>query len=74
MGKFDEMYLEIVECRRCGKKEYWGMLTYINGRAVCRECAYEAWEDQSPWRRSSRNFTFPIYEDGHDYTQQKKED
>lgn len=34
---------EIVKCS-CGREEYYGMMHWINGKQVCRECAFENWE------------------------------
>lgn len=63
----DEMK-KIVKCPICGKLEYYGMLHWRNGKEMCRECIYDLWESEGPWRRTPSDEVFPIYEDGKDYT------
>lgn len=64
----DEMK-EIVQCR-CGKKEYYGMMHWHNGRTYCRACIYEIWmkETKYSWKPKEHQYVFPLYEDGKDYT------
>lgn len=64
----DEMK-RIVKCPQCGQEEYYGMIHWRDGEQMCRKCIYTLWETKGPWRRTPSDMTFPIHEDGRDYTQ-----
>lgn len=70
----EERMHEVVICPECLQEEYYGMLYWLNGRRMCRECMYDEWEEHSDWRRSATYQTFPIYDDGNDYRPSLKED
>ena len=71
MAEKDPEMLEVVRCKRCGHREYYGMLTWVDG-PVCRECAYDIWKVNSEftWAPGHKDYTFPIYSDGIDYTKE----
>lgn len=68
----DEMK-EIVVCRECHKEEYYGMMVWHNGHSYCRRCTYNRWRKQSnyDWMPGKNHYTFPLYDDGIDYTKRK---
>lgn len=70
----DEMK-EIVKCA-CGRLEYYGMMHWHNGHTWCRVCIYEIWMMDSgyKWKPTETNYTFPLYEDGKDYTKLEESD
>lgn len=35
--------LDIYECNKCHKPEYYGMFHWHNGQQFCRECIYDIW-------------------------------
>jgi len=58
----DKNYV-VVECPKCHKEEYWGMMYYTQGQLLCRRC----------YKKITKNgedidHFFPKYEDGIDYT------
>ena len=28
----------VVKCKYCGQKEFWGKMTWLDGRELCRDC------------------------------------
>jgi hypothetical protein len=49
----------IVVCKYCGNKEYYGQLTWLNGRCECRSC----------YKRHYREvYSFPYTWNDKDYT------
>ena len=70
----DEMK-NVVECPECHKPEYYGMIHWREGHRYCRSCIYEIWERFGRWSRNSdKDFEFPTYEDGVDYTEKEVEE
>lgn len=64
---------KVIECPKCGRLEYYGMLHWRNGKELCRHCMYDMWESESQWQRNvEEDFTFPLYGDGVDYTQMQR--
>ncbi len=63
----DKEMLKIVTCP-CGEKEYYGEMTWYNGKTYCRECTYDRWEETSSWKRGTNDYVFPLYGDGINYT------
>ena len=67
----DEMK-EIVTCKFCGNPEYYGMMHWHNGTTMCRKCIYGVWSVlNSKWTPGKHDYTFPLYEDGKNYTRIK---
>ncbi len=62
----DEM-LEIVICPECEGEEYYGMMHWISGKAICRKCIYERWTNSSKWIPGPSDYVFPLYDDGIDW-------
>jgi hypothetical protein len=50
---------EIVTCKYCGKNEYYGEMTWLNGRCECRDCYkshyFEVYKKIYIWR--DKNYT-----------------
>ena len=67
---YDEELLEIVICNNCKRKEYLGSMVWYCGKKYCRICTYKRWQDNSAfgWKPSVKDYTFPRYDDGIDYT------
>ena len=40
MLKYD-LY-EIIRCKYCGQKEYWGRMTWLDSKELCRDCYSKA--------------------------------
>lgn len=63
--------------RGCGHEEYYGMIYNKNGLQFCRQCIYEIWQKESNyegWKPDpNRDFVFPIYEDGINYSIRENE-
>ena len=66
---------EVLQCPSCRRKEYYGGMTWIDGKEVCRQCAYDNWQKKSDfkWNPKIDDFVFPKYLDGEDYTKEKVE-
>lgn len=62
----DSDMLEVVTCKQCGRKEYYGMMHWLNGNTICRHCTSAVWAKMSTTETHLK--FFPIYEDGIDYT------
>ena len=45
---------EIVRCKKCGQNEYWGNMTWLNGKALCRDCYSKAIEN--------KGYNYPVEE------------
>ena len=58
--------IEVVKCS-CGKEEYYGMMHWLSGKTMCRECIYTEWEKAGKWSRTDSDHVFPLYDDGKDY-------
>lgn len=37
---------KIVPCKYCNRYEYYGKMTWLNGRCLCRSCYKEMYKDQ----------------------------
>lgn len=70
----DPMFLEIVTCRDCKNEEHYGMMTWFNGHTVCRKCTYRRWREESGWEPGPKDYIFPVYSDGIDYTKRSNDD
>lgn len=35
---------EIVKCKYCGQKEYWGKMVWLDSKELCRNCYHQAIE------------------------------
>ena len=40
---------EIVKCKYCGEKEYWGKKIWLDGKELCRDC-YSRARLQKPYQ------------------------
>lgn len=69
----DTEMLEIVACQQCELPEYRGMIHWKNGKKLCRHCIYVVWRSDA-WQPKETDYTFPLYEDGIDYTKTECDD
>lgn len=61
--------LDIYECNKCHKPEYYGMFHWHNGQQFCRECIYRIWQEDE-WKHkkyqeeleAAREDRKPLYE------------
>jgi len=61
LNKKDEM-LEIVICKDCKSKEYYGAMIWYEGHTYCRKCTYDRWMKESnyKWKPSNTEYVFPV--------------
>lgn len=46
---------EIVKCKHCGQKEYWGHMIWLDGSVYCRDCYTQLTEDREyPYSANDR--------------------
>ena len=58
----------VVICKNCGKKEYWGDMHWRSGKTYCRACIYGIWQKETSWKPTERDFVYPACSDGVDRT------
>lgn len=67
-----DLYKRVVtNYRGCGHKEYYGMLYWLNGMQLCRQCIYHEWQKETPWVPGDKDYVFPLYSDGVNYYEEK---
>jgi len=69
MPKPKKEYITVIECPRCHKEEYYGMMYWRDNRMVCRRCFKKLTKNGV----DIQNF-FPLFEDGIDYTKPQEEE
>lgn len=37
---------EIIRCKYCGQKEFWGKMSWLDSRELCRDCYSKALENK----------------------------
>jgi len=41
----DDEMMHIVKCKHCGRYEYYGVMRWLSGSCMCRNCYETAYED-----------------------------